>query len=1500
MVARSFALCAVLACTLADTNTFSGLSTADTWFTSAAGWSAKSFPSYPDTAAISTTVVIEVDADAAARVLDVSEGSTLTIDEATLDLGPTICFPQTQIRLAKATASADTRCEDSKTICTSEQWEVSPTTATAHRVCSAITHCAPGYYETAAPTATSDRTCGKCAKGEFKAGTGQTPCLACAVGSYNDQTGQASCTSCDAPENDANYNCKPGWTHINCAAESGGSCVKCEAGKEKARTGPEPCGNCAAGSYTDIAGEATCLACAEGRYQTLAGATKCTACATGTYGVSEGAVAQAECSHCPAGKFQDDTGATDCKACEKGAFGDVSTATVAHAAHCVSCPAGKFQEADGIDKCDECVSGKFMSKAGAHVCEDCHAIDGLRFWWTDGKAGQTKCEPKPLHCEGNTWNNWSGCSKTCGTGERHRTRGYKNQQPCSLLNAEDCSREWPIGKAHACDTVKTFEEEPCNIDPCPIDCDVGAWSDWSTCTQACHKPGQDVGSHYRTRTLVQPKYSGHGCPHSREVAPCHTSCCKGYEQDEPGSSTAADDMVTQAATRISNNTQVESIRSRAGHYQIKFSDAAAVCAARGSGWAVCSHEQVEQAYTAGMNVCACGWASDAKMYYPLQKASKFCGAQTGVHDCGSLTYKGAFGDAFCCGQRKQPTCTECTPGTYSSWLGLGKCVACPVGKYQTAFGKDSCTSCAKGTASTVVGATAASSCVECHHGTYADDEGSSTCKSCGAGTAQGSTGATHGNFCIKCVAGTYAANAATRTCKACESGRFQASEGKLACTNCAAGTFVAETGSTNEIACLTCGVGTYAVAGSAKCTECDAGTASAATGAPSVITCAPCAEGSSSGSGASTCTQCAVGRYQSAVGSAVCNACTAGTYNPKTASTSSAACLTCPLGHFCPEGVAGPSKCGAGMHLNSQGAKAQSECATCALGRFHTDEGVAECIVCPIGTYQDIVGQTGCKDCAAGRAQPFTERKAISDCEACHAGKYQPVPKRSFCVECGKGFYETATGALGCTKCAAGQFGDVHGADTAAKGCTDCVAGRYSTTTGSTGCQSCEIGKFSTSVAASVAATCEHCDWGTYTNVPGSTACLKCSKGHYGETQGTQKGKITHCLQCAVGKYQQYDGSTKCEECEAGKFVNSKGNHECTGCGKVDDVRINWSASGATECYKKKVDCKVSQWSSWSTCSLSCKAGTSAPGSQHRARQPVDQLPCALTTGCHEGWGVGAKLCAEWDQHEVQDCNVHQCPVNCEISQWAGWSQCTKSCGEGETKRTRSITKPLEFGGSCDHHFSETTECNRHSCDIKLLPKCHGEHIHCKVVQKQMPNWAKDTDGWGKSDTTNQCHRWWVYAYGNCHHCDTPEECALKGLHETIVVTHDKKFAHLKEQRNMFHCFYAHEKHPEKARNILSLAPANSCFCTCRMHPPCAGQKGKELSNTAIVGNHWHNIETQQTCCNMCTNHPDCESFTYKQASKECTFFMGSPVYKNAPAAVAATTWSGCQSGDVC
>jgi hypothetical protein len=1498
---KLFSLATITITATATTNTFTRTDSSHTWFSSVQDWSSASFPHWPQEAVVSSDLSLVAEASCAARILDVAEGSILTVDEATIDLGPTICFPNTQVRVTKATAEADTVCEDSTTICTSAEWEFSPTTATAHRVCRSITACPAGTYETQGPAATTDRVCEACATGEFKAGVGQTPCLGCAPGSYQDEKGQSSCKSCDDVENSANYDCAPGLTHSGCTGATGGSCIKCDIGYEKPNHGPVKCDACGAGSYTNIAGEATCLKCAEGKYQAGTASTACVKCAEGKYGVSEGAESETECSHCPSGKFQDAAGGIACKSCTKGNFGDVSTATVTEAAHCVKCPAGKFQEADGVAKCDDCASGKYMDADGSHTCKDCQAIDGLRFWWTNGQAGQTKCAPKALHCEGDSWSNWSTCSLTCGTGYQTRTRGYKNQQPCSLLNAEDCSREWPIDDAtvtaHKCGTVKISETIPCNENHCPVNCKIGAWEPWSTCTQECHKPGQDVGSHYRTRTLVEPLHGGVACPHRREVAPCHTSCCKGYEQDEVGSSAAADNIITQASVRIAHDIQVESVRSRAGHYQIKFADASSVCAARGTGWQVCSHDQVKQAFTAGMNICACGWANDASMYYPLQVASKFCGQDIGVHNCGSLTFKGALGDAFCCGQRQQPVCTQCAPGTYSSWLGLGKCVTCPVGKYQTAFGQDGCTACSKGTASSAVGATSASTCVACTHGKYTDNESASECTNCSKGTEQGTEGATHQNTCSQCAAGKYAAQAGTRACQVCEKGRFQSAEGAYSCTDCAAGTQNNNKGSDNALACLACGVGTYALAGRATCTECPAGTANGAEGAQSDTACASCSEGKYSGKGAETCTTCAVGRFMASVGATSCDACTKGTYNPSKGATSSSSCISCPKGHWCQEGAAAPNKCAAGMSLNRQGAGANVECENCATGRYHTDEGVAECIICPVGTFQDQAGKTSCQDCAAGRAQPLTEQKEATACEACHAGKYQPVAKRSFCVPCGKGFYQTNTAQTECTKCAAGQFGDARGADTVDKGCKDCVAGRYSTTEGALGCAMCEIGQFSTTVGASQAATCEHCDWGRFSNMPGQTSCLACSKGHYGETQNTRKGMLTHCLQCPKGKFQEFDGSTKCEDCAAGQFVSTKGNHECQACAKVDDLRIYWSASGADTCYKKKLDCKVTNWSTWSTCTKSCKAGVANPGTQYRTRAPADQLPCSLSSGCHEGWGVGAKLCNEWDQHEDQNCNTQQCPVNCVISQWAGWSQCSKSCGEGETTRKRSIVTPLKYGGSCSHHFSETTWCNKNSCDVKLLPKCHGEHIHCKVVQKHMQNWAH-TDQWGKSATTNQCHRWWVYAYGNCHHCDTPDECALKGIHKTIVVTHDKKFANMENQRNMFHCFYSHANHPEKARFPASLA-ADSCYCTCKMHPPCAAQKGKELTNAPIRGNHWHNIETQQTCCNMCTNHPDCESFTYK-SSKECIMYTGSPVYTNAPTAVADFVWSGCQSGDIC
>jgi hypothetical protein len=69
-------------------------------------------------------------------------------------------------------------------------------------------------------------------------------------------------------------------------------------------------------------------------------------------------------------------------------------------------------------------------------------------------------------------------------------------------------------------------------------------------------------------------------------------------------------------------------------------------------------------------------------------------------------------------------------------------------------------------------------------------------------------------------------------------------------------------------------------------------------------------------------------------------------------------------------------------------------------------------------------------------------------------------------------------------------------------------------------------------------------------------------------------------------------------------------------------------------------------------------------------------------------------------------CNQFHCPVHCQMSQWSGWSGCSKECGEGTQGKTRSIlVKPKNGGTECDTTLEEQS-CNTQSCDrdCALMP----------------------------------------------------------------------------------------------------------------------------------------------------------------------------------------------------
>ncbi len=113
-------------------------------------------------------------------------------------------------------------------------------------------------------------------------------------------------------------------------------------------------------------------------------------------------------------------------------------------------------------------------------------------------------QPCPVDCEVDKWTDWGTCSKTCGSGTQNRTRTVKTQ---------------PQNGGKACPVLT--ETQACNTQPCPVDCVVNEWSNWGMCSKPC-----GGGTQERTRTVkTQPQNGGKACPVLTETQACNTQAC---------------------------------------------------------------------------------------------------------------------------------------------------------------------------------------------------------------------------------------------------------------------------------------------------------------------------------------------------------------------------------------------------------------------------------------------------------------------------------------------------------------------------------------------------------------------------------------------------------------------------------------------------------------------------------------------------------------------------------------------------------------------------------------------------------------------------------------------------------------------------------------------------------------------------------------------------------------------------------------------------------------
>lgn len=76
-------------------------------------------------------------------------------------------------------------------------------------------------------------------------------------------------------------------------------------------------------------------------------------------------------------------------------------------------------------------------------------------------------------------------------------------------------------------------------------------------------------------------------------------------------------------------------------------------------------------------------------------------------------------------------------------------------------------------------------------------------------------------------------------------------------------------------------------------------------------------------------------------------------------------------------------------------------------------------------------------------------------------------------------------------------------------------------------------------------------------------------------------------------------------------------------------------------------------------------------------------------------------------------CNDHKCPVECELGEWSGWSECSQKCGGGLRKRHRAVKSYAKFGGQPCKMQDEQQACGTSRCHENCKLGAWGSWGYC-------------------------------------------------------------------------------------------------------------------------------------------------------------------------------------------
>lgn len=161
-------------------------------------------------------------------------------------------------------------------------------------------------------------------------------------------------------------------------------------------------------------------------------------------------------------------------------------------------------------------------------------------------------------------------------------------------------------------------------------------------------------------------------------------------------------------------------------------------------------------------------------------------------------------------------------------------------------------------------------------------------------------------------------------------------------------------------------------------------------------------------------------------------------------------------------------------------------------------------------------------------------------------------------------------------------------------------------------------------------------------------------------------------------------------------------------CGVSTDAVLDicgafYGSGSASSLCPQPSECSLSAWSDWGSCSAMCNTNAPNGGMQYRSRTIVKEA------------SGGALPCSQFALIDARPCNniatvsygtatyLPECtPVNCEMSGWTTFSDCTALCGGGLQYVVQTVTQmPQDGGAPCPTDPSDyyrTLPCNTQSC----------------------------------------------------------------------------------------------------------------------------------------------------------------------------------------------------------